>query len=58
MKMFSHRELELFQVWAKRAEVDWIIGLLKGELQELAIEEKRIQKLVNEEKKSVVSNEV
>jgi len=51
MKHFSHREIELFQVWAKRAEVDRIINLLKAELQELAAEEKRIQKLVNEEKK-------
>ena len=51
MKMYSNREVELFQLWAKRAEIERIIGLLKKELGEIAAEVKKIARLVNEEKK-------
>lgn len=53
MKMFSHREVELFQLWARRKEIDRIINLLKYELKGIYIEVAKIQKLVNEEKKEV-----
>ena len=48
---FSHREVELFSLWAKRAEVTSIIGLLKIELEELNNQVDKIQKLVDKEKK-------
>jgi len=48
---FSHREVELFSLWAKRAEVVSIINMLKLELTELNSEVDRVQKLVNKEKK-------
>ena len=48
---FSHREVELFSLWAKRAEVVSIIDLLKIELRELTNQVEKIQKLVNKEKK-------
>jgi len=48
---FSHREVELFSLWAKRAEVISIMGLLKIELAELNAQVDKIQKIVNKEKK-------
>ena len=51
LKRYSGREVELFQLWAKRAEIERIISLLKVELSEIQSEVKKIAKLVNQEKK-------
>lgn len=47
---FTNREVELFQLWAKRAEIERIISLLKTELSEINSEVKKIARLVNIEK--------
>ena len=48
---FSHREVELFQLWARRTEVTSLIAMLKIELAELNAQVDKIQKIVNKEKK-------
>lgn len=48
---FSNREVELFQLWAKRAEIERIISLLKAELTEIQDQVKKTAILVNKEKK-------
>lgn len=47
---YSLREVEQFQLWAKRAEVERIIELLKTEKFEINQQVKKISKLVNREK--------
>ena len=48
---YSGREVELFQLWAKRAEIERIIELLKTEKFEINKQVKKIAILVNKEKK-------
>ena len=50
---FSHREVELFQLWAKRAVITSVINDLKLQLKELNAAVDRVQILVNDEKKEV-----
>lgn len=47
---YTAREVELFQLWTKRAEVDRLINMLKEELREIRVEVTRIQALVTKEK--------
>lgn len=47
---YSMREVELFQLWAKRAEIERIIELLKTEKYEINKQVKKIVRLVNIEK--------
>ncbi|GAH65641.1 unnamed protein product [marine sediment metagenome] len=49
---YSNREVELFQLWAKRAEIERIIALLKVELTEIQDAVRKIAILVNKEKKA------
>jgi len=48
---YSNREVELFQLWAKRAEVERIIRVHKSRLFEINQEVKKVARLVNKEKK-------
>jgi hypothetical protein len=47
---YTHREVELLQWFAKRAEVERISELLKGEKKHIKEQITRIQKLVDEKK--------
>ena len=49
---YTAREVEQFQLWAKRAEIERIISFLKMEIQEINKEVKRVAKLVNQEKRT------
>lgn len=49
---YSNREVELFQLWAKRAEIERIIALLKVELTEIQDAVRKTAILVNKEKKA------
>ena len=44
---YSNREVELFQLWAKRAEVERIISKHKARLFEINQEVKKVVRLVN-----------
>ena len=53
---YSNREVELFQLWAKRAEVERIISEHKARLFGISQEVKKVARLVNierQEKKRV-----
>ena len=47
---YSNREVELFQLWAKRAEVERIISLHKTRLSVINQQVKKIARLVNIDK--------
>ena len=49
---YTNREVELFQLWAKRAEIERIISLLKAELTEIQDHVRKVAILVNKEKKA------
>ena len=44
---FSNREVELFQLWAKRAEIERNNSSLKARLIDIQKEVKRVARLVN-----------
>ena len=48
---YTNREVELFQLWAKRAEIERIMELLKTEKFEINRQVKKIARLVNKEKR-------
>ncbi len=48
---YTHREVELFQLWAKRTEVEKVISELKSRLIALNTQVRKIQTLVNKERK-------
>ena len=46
---YTHREVELFQLWAKRARVESTVRFLKAELKTLNEQVAHIQKLIDKE---------
>ena len=49
MKSYTHREVELLQLWAKIKQINDIIIILTSEKNKLTSQTKKIQKLVDQQ---------